>query len=82
MINSCLSELLLKKITFFSSQSIRMSGNSINFNDKKIFYKNKEIFDINDIDVNKSLKKKNMVNMIHLNTLLGIMIMMLLNHYF
>ena len=59
-----------------------MSGNSINFNDKKIFYKNKEIFDINDIDVNKSPKKKNMVNMIHLNTLLGIMIMMLLNHYF
>ena len=34
-----------------------MSGNSINFNDKKIkksnFYKNKEIFDINDIDINK-----------------------------
>ena len=34
-----------------------MSGNSINFNDKKIkksnFFKNKEIFDINDIDINK-----------------------------
>ena len=25
-----------KKITFFSSQSIRMSGNSINFDNKKI----------------------------------------------
>ena len=29
----------------------------------------------------ESLKKKNMVNMIHFNTLLGIMITMLLNHY-
>ena len=65
-----------------------MSGNSINFDDKKIkksdFYnKNKKIFNINDIDVNKILvsKKNNMVNIIHLNTLLGIMIMMLLNHY-
>ena len=39
-----------------------MNGNSINFNDKKIkksnFYKNKEIFDINDIDVNKILVSK------------------------
>ena len=39
-----------------------MSGNSINFNDKKIkkshFYKNKEIFDINGIDVNKILVSK------------------------
>ena len=36
-----------------------MSGNSINFNDKKIekseSYKIKEIFDTNDIDVNKIL---------------------------
>ena len=41
---------------FFSSQSIRTTGNSINFDDKKIkksdFYKNKKIFNINDIDVN------------------------------
>ena len=62
-----------------------MSGNSINFDDKKISdnYKNKKIFNINDIDVNKILvsKKNNMVNIIHLNTLLVIMIMMLLNHY-
>ena len=39
-----------------------MSGNSINFNGKKIlkshFYKNKEIFDINGIDVNKILVSK------------------------
>ena len=39
--------------------------------------------DIDDIDVNKILvsKKNIMVNIIHLNTLLGIMIMMLLNQY-
>ena len=40
-----------------------MNGNSINLNDKKIkksdFYnKNKEIFNINDIDVNKILVSK------------------------
>ena len=66
-----------------------MSGNSINFDDKKIlksnFYnnKNKIIFDIDDIDINKILvsKKNNLVNIIHLNTLLGIMIMTLLDHY-
>ena len=63
-----------------------MNGKSINFNDKKIsdFYnKNKKIFNIDDIDVNKILvsKKKHTVNIIHLNTLLGIMIMMLLDRY-
>ena len=72
---------------FFSLQSISASGNSIIFDDKNLkkrnFYKNKKIFNIDDIDVNKILvsKKNNMVNIIHLNTLLGIMIMMLLNHY-
>ena len=39
-----------------------MSGNSINFSDKKNkksdFYKKKEIFDINDIDVNNVLVSK------------------------
>ena len=65
-----------------------MNGKNINFDDKKIkksdFYnKNKKIFNIDDIDVNKILvsKKKHTVNIIHLNTLLGIMIMMLLDHY-
>ena len=70
---------------FFSLQSRRISGNSINFDDEKIkksdfFNKNKKIFSINDIDVN-NIYSKNMVNIIHLNTLLGIMIIMLLNHY-
>ena len=38
---------------------------------------------IGDIDVNKILfsKKNNMANIIHLNTLLGIILMMLLDHY-
>ena len=75
-----------KKIfTFFSSQSIRMSGNSINFDDKKIkindFYKdkNKKIFNIDDIAVNKILISKKVSY--HANTLLGIMIVTLLSHY-
>ena len=75
-----------KNFYFFSLQSIRMSGNSIIFDDKKLknnLYKNKKIFNIDDSDVNKILVSKNnsMVNIIHLNTLMGIMIMMLLNHY-
>ena len=64
-----------------------MNGKSINFNDKKIkksdFYnKNKKIVNIDDIDANKILvsKKKHIVNIIHPNTLLG-MIMVLLDHY-
>ena len=48
---------------FFSSLCIRMNGKSINFNDKKIkksdFYiKNKKIFNVDDIDVNKILVSK------------------------
>ena len=39
-----------------------MSGKCINFDDKKInksnFYKNKELFNINDLDVNKTLVSK------------------------
>ena len=51
-------------IKFFSLQSIRMNGNSINFDNNKIkktdFYnnKNKKIFNIDDIDVNKILVSK------------------------
>ena len=81
--------------TFFSLQYLRMSGKSMNFNDKKYqkseFYKNKKITKIEDIDANKELlkkslkrkssKKNHMAQRIHLNTLLDIMIMMLLHHY-
>ena len=39
-----------------------MNGKNINFDDKKInkssFYKNKELFSLNDIDVNKTLVSK------------------------
>ena len=51
-----------KTFYFFSSLSIRMSGNSIKLNDKKIkksdFCKNKTIFNINDIDINNILVSK------------------------
>ena len=63
-----------------------MSGKSINFEDKKInksnFYKNKKLFNIHDLDVNKILvsKKESYATKIHLNTLLDIMMMRLLDH--
>ena len=61
IIDACVKKKKKKKNYFFSSQDIRMSGNKINFDDKKIkksvFYnnKNKKIFNINDIDFNKIL---------------------------
>ena len=51
-----------------------MSGTSINFDDKKInksnFYKNKKLFNLNDIDANKLLvsKKESYGTKIYLNT--------------
>ena len=43
-----------------------MRGNSINFSDKKFkksnFYKNKKVFNINDIDVNNSFKHNYKLN--------------------
>ena len=64
-----------------------MSGKSINFEDKKInkssFYKNKKLFSLNDIDVNKISvsKKESYGTKIHINTSLHIMMVMLLDHY-
>ena len=64
-----------------------MSGKSIHFEDKKInksnFYKNKKLFQTEDIDINKILvsKKNHMAQKIHLNVLLDIMMMMSLNLY-
>ena len=66
-----------------------MSGENTNFDDKKIkncaFYKNKKINRIDDTDVNKKRtieKEKNHTEQkIHLNTLLDVMIMILLDHY-
>ena len=64
-----------------------MSGKSISFDDRRIkkshFYKNKKLFKIDDIDVNKILvsKKEAYGTKSQLNALLGMMIMMLLDHY-
>ena len=59
-----------------------MSVKDINFDDKKIqksdFYKNKKVNKIDDINVNEILVSKTAQN-IHLNFLLDIMIMMLLD---
>ena len=57
------TQIIIKKIYFFSLHNIRISRNSLNFNNEKIlksdFYKNKKIFNIdiyvNKIDVNKIL---------------------------
>ena len=57
-------KLLFKKIYFFSSLYIRMSGRSINVGNKKIekndFYKkkNEKIFNTDDVDVNEILVSK------------------------
>ena len=65
-----------------------MSRKSINFEDKKInkshFYKNKKLFKIEDIDINKILVSKKESydkKKINLIILLDIMMMMSLDHY-
>ena len=66
-----------------------MNRKNINFDDKKkikkvTFTKKEEIFNIDDIDVNKILvskKENHMTKIILLYTLLDIMIMTLLDHY-
>ena len=81
------TQVIIKKIHFFSSESIKMSGKNIKFDDKKIeksdSYKNKKIINIDDIDVNKILvsEKEPYGQKMHLNTLIDTMIMMLLDHY-
>ena len=51
--------IIIKNFLHFFQQSIRMSGKSINFEDKKInkstFYKKKKLFNIYDLEVNKTL---------------------------
>ena len=65
-----------------------MSGKNIIFNNKKIkkgnFYKEKKQSKIDDIDVNKILiskKEAYFVQKSNLNTSLGIMMMISLDHY-
>ena len=63
--------------------NIKVSGKKIIFYNENInksnFYRNKRLFKIDDIDVNK--KKNFMVKNVHLNTLLDIMMMMSLDPY-
>ena len=66
-----------------------MSGKNINFDDKKIkksdFDKNKKVSQTDEVDKKliryQFLKKSHTAQKMHLNTLLDIMIMMLLDHY-
>ena len=63
-----------------------MEVESINFDGKEVnksnFYKNKKLFKIDDIEINRILvsKENHIVKKIHLNTSLDIM-MMSLDHY-
>ena len=56
------TQITIKIFYIFFQPSIRMNGKSINFDDKKInkstFYKNKKLFNIHDLDVNKILVSK------------------------
>ena len=58
----CILKIIIKNFNFSFLQYIRMSGKNINFNDKKmkksIFYKNKAINNIEDINVNNILVSK------------------------
>ena len=89
MITAPIPKILLKDFYFFSLQSTRMSGNSINFDNKKITKVTSAITKTQKYLIQmilmlikyKFLKNNNMVNIIHLNTLLGILIMMSLDHY-
>ena len=72
----------------FFFTTVRMSKNNINFDNKKIkkrdFYNKNKKYLIKMILMlikYQSLKESNMANIIHLSTLLGMMIMMLIDHY-
>ena len=76
----------LQKIYFFSP-SIRMSGENINLEDKKVekidFYKIKRLFKIDEIDVDKILvsKKEPYGTNKSIKYFIGYNMMMLLDHY-
>ena len=80
---------IIKIFYFFSLQCIRTSRNNINFDDKKIkisdFYKikNKKLFNIDSIDVNKILvsKKVSYAKNNSFKYFMDVMIMILLDHY-
>ena len=60
IITVCIPIIIIKNFYFFSLLYMGMDGKNINFNNKKIkksdFYnKNKKMFNIDDVDVNKIL---------------------------
>ena len=82
------TQIITKNFYFFSLLYIRMNGKKINFDNKNIkksdFYnKNKKIFIIDDIDVNKiSASKKEQSGKYNSSKyFIGYMIMVLLDHY-
>ena len=82
------TQIITKNFYFFSLLYIRMNGKKINFDNKNIkksdFYnKNKKIFIIDDIDVNKILasKKEQSGKYNSSKYFIGYMIMVLLDHY-
>ena len=88
--NQCTyTQIIIKKILLFFFTEYKNEWKQKKFrrkkNKKSDFYNNnnKKIFNLYGIDVNQISvsKKENVVNIIHLNTLLGMMIMMLLDHY-
>ena len=60
------------EITIFNNKNIKKSD---------FYNRNKKIFNIDDIDVNKILVSKKEQYGKYFNILLGIMVMMLLDHY-
>ena len=87
IITAGIPKLIFKKISVFFFTEQKNERKEHDFDNKKFlksdFHKNRKIFHIHDIDINKILvsKKKHMVKIIHLYTLLDIMIMKLLEHY-
>ena len=78
----------MKKLFYiFFSPSIRMSRKNIICDDKKMnkknFYRNKNLFNIYETDVNQILvsKKETYDKKAHLNSSLDIMTMITLEHY-
>ena len=59
MVTVSMPKLLLRNLPFFSLMHIKMNGKNINSDDKKIkkseFYRKKNAFQIDDVDVNKIL---------------------------
>lgn len=80
-------EIIINKFLHFFLSQYENKSKNIKFDEKKIkksdFYKYKELFKIDELDFNKILvsKKSHMTRKSHLNSLLDITTMMLLDHY-